>query len=152
MQHLLNDLKLGPEKKLELIKNSFYVLWSEAVTGDILKKVFLTFSQNLQGNTCVRVSFLSCRPLLWPWKRQRTFSFLKFSEGIEETCNFIKRDTLKQVFSCEFCPIFKNTFFTEHLWVIPSVWYLVGDSQLIQMFFSIHGKCHDTFPVLFYWE
>ena len=30
-------------------------------------------------------------------------------------CNFIKRETLAQVFSCEFWAIFKNTFFTEHL-------------------------------------
>ena len=30
--------------------------------------------------------------------------------------NFIKKETLTQVFSCEFCEIFKNTFFTEHLW------------------------------------
>ena len=32
-----------------------------------------------------------------------------------ETCNFIKKETLAQVFSCEFCKISKNTFFTEHL-------------------------------------
>ena len=32
-----------------------------------------------------------------------------------ESCNFIQKDTLAQVFSCEFCKIFKNTFFTEHL-------------------------------------
>ena len=30
-------------------------------------------------------------------------------------CNFIKKETLAQVFLCEFCEIFKNTFFTEHL-------------------------------------
>ena len=30
-------------------------------------------------------------------------------------CNFIKKETLAQVFSCEFCQIFKNTFVTEHL-------------------------------------
>ena len=30
-------------------------------------------------------------------------------------CNFIKKGTLAQVFSCEFCEISKNTFFTEHL-------------------------------------
>ena len=36
-----------------------------------------------------------------------------------EACNFIKKETLAQVFSCEFCKIFKNTFFTEHLcWLI----------------------------------
>ena len=29
-------------------------------------------------------------------------------------------ETLAQVFSCEFCDISKNTFFTEHLWVIAS--------------------------------
>ena len=26
------------------------------------------------------------------------------------TCNFIKKETLAQVFSCEFCEISKNTF------------------------------------------
>ena len=30
-------------------------------------------------------------------------------------CNFTKKETLSQVFSCEFCEISKNTFFTEHL-------------------------------------
>ena len=30
-------------------------------------------------------------------------------------CNFIKKKTLTQVFSCEFCEIFKNTFLAEHL-------------------------------------
>ena len=32
-----------------------------------------------------------------------------------EACNFIKKETLAQMFSREFCEIFKNTFFTEHL-------------------------------------
>ena len=31
--------------------------------------------------------------------------------------NFIKKETLAQVFSCQFCEISKNTFFTEHLWM-----------------------------------
>ena len=29
--------------------------------------------------------------------------------------NFIKKETLAQVFSCEFCEISQNTFFIEHL-------------------------------------
>ena len=29
--------------------------------------------------------------------------------------NFIKKETLAQLFSCEFCQISKNTFLTEHL-------------------------------------
>ena len=32
-----------------------------------------------------------------------------------KACDFIKKETLPQVFSCEFCKISKNTFFTEHL-------------------------------------
>ena len=37
-----------------------------------------------------------------------------------EACNFIQKETLAQVFSCEFCEISKNTFFTEHLWTTAS--------------------------------
>ena len=52
--------------------------------------VFLEISQKSQENTCARVSFLINR---------------------SEACNFIKKETLAQVFSCEFCDISKNTFF-----------------------------------------
>ena len=62
------------------------------------EKVFLEISQNLLKNTCARVSFL-----------------IKL-----EACNFIKKETLAQVFSCEFCEISKNTFFIEHLWATAS--------------------------------
>ena len=48
-------------------------------------------------------------------------------QGGEEDINFIfnfiviKKETLAQVFSCEFRNIFKNTFFTEHfhaMWLL----------------------------------
>ena len=32
----------------------------------------------------------------------------------------VKKLTLAQVFSCEFCEISKNTFLTEHLWAPAS--------------------------------
>ena len=32
-----------------------------------------------------------------------------------QACNFIKKETPAQVFSCEFCKISKNTFSIEHL-------------------------------------
>ena len=38
-------------------------------------------------------------------------------------CNFIKKETLGQVFSSEFYKISKNTFFTKHLWTTVSVKY-----------------------------
>ena len=68
---------------------------AEAATGGVLyKKVFLKISINSQENTCARVSFLK---LL--------------------ACNFIKKETLAQVSSCEFIEIFKNSVFTKHLWL-----------------------------------
>ena len=39
-----------------------------------------------------------------------------------QACNFINKEILVQVFSCEFCEIFKNTFFTEHLRTTASIW------------------------------
>ena len=65
------------------------------------KKVFLEIFQNSQENTCAVISFL-----------------IKLQA---EACNFIKKETLAQVFSCEFCKISKNIFFTEHLWTTVSV-------------------------------
>ena len=38
-----------------------------------------------------------------------------------QVCNFIKKETLAQVFFCEFCEISQNTFFTEHLWTTASL-------------------------------
>ena len=37
-----------------------------------------------------------------------------------ETCNFVKKETLTQVFSCEFCKIDKNTFYYRTLLVAAS--------------------------------
>ena len=56
-----------------------------------VKKVFLKIPQNSHGNTCARVSFLI--------KLQ--------ARGL----HLIEKETLSQVFSCEFCEIFKNPFF-----------------------------------------
>ena len=52
-----------------------------------MKKVFLGISQNSQDNSCARVSFL-----------------------IRLQANSIRKETLTQVLSCEFCEISKNTF------------------------------------------
>ena len=52
------------------------------------------FSQNSQESTCTKVSFLK-----------------KLDAS---ACNFIKKETLVQGFSYEFCEILKKTFFIEH--------------------------------------
>ena len=41
-------------------------------------------------------------------------------------CNFIKKETLAQLFSCEFCELSRNTFFTEHVWTAASVYWRKG--------------------------
>ena len=42
--------------------------------------------------------------------------FTKFTGKNTESCNFIKKEILKQLFSCKLCKIFKNSFFTGHFW------------------------------------
>ena len=34
-------------------------------------------------------------------------------------CIFIQKETQAQVFFCEFCEIFKNSFFIEDLFIVP---------------------------------
>ena len=68
----------------------------------VKKVVVLKISENSRENTCVRVSFL-----------------IKFQASGLAACNFIEKDTLAQVFSWEFCEIFKKIFFVEHLrWLL----------------------------------
>ena len=40
-----------------------------------------------------------------------------------KSCNFIKERLLTQLFSCEYCEIFKNNFFIKYLsWLLLKVW------------------------------
>ena len=77
---------------IEIYKRLVLKHQAEAVVQKCsVKKVFLEIWQNSQENTCARVSFL-----------------IKLQAG---ACKFIKKETLAQVSSCEFCKISKNTFF-----------------------------------------
>ena len=52
----------------------------------------------------------------WTLKIRSTRARASFLTKLHaEACNFIKKGTLAQVFSCEFCEISNSTFFTEHL-------------------------------------
>ena len=77
--------------------------------------------------------FTLCRA---EWKRERkrerereNISKVDFVVVVNEpqACNFIKKETLAQVFSCEFCEISKNTFFTEPLWWLLLLWTALTD-------------------------
>ena len=75
-------------------------------------------SQNSQENTCVRPSVL-----------------IKLQAEAENVA---------QVFSCEFCEIFKNTFFTEHLWATVSEYIkaLILDTKSLFHYFSVSTYNH----------
>ena len=53
---------------------------------------------------------------------------------IAQACNFNKRETPAQVFSCECCEIFNKTYFEEHLRMTASVAFL--PPPLMNPFFS----------------
>ena len=67
-------------------------------------EVFLEISQNSQENTCARVSFL-----------------IKFQAW---AYNFIKKETVPQVFSREFCENSKNTsLYTQQTFVLVKTYW-----------------------------
>ena len=49
------------------------------------------------------------------------YQSLFFNKVAGVASNFIKKETRSQVFSCEFCEIFKKTYFKEHLQTATSV-------------------------------
>ena len=66
-----------------------------------------------------------------------------------KACNFIKKETLAQLFSCKFCEIFKNTFSTEHLrWLLLQVvedfcsteMVLIGIKEIIKIIQKLYGS------------
>ena len=60
-------------------------------------------------------------------------------------CNFIKKDTLAQVFSCEFCEIFKNTFLHRTPLMVASDYFYVLTTISLQKVLS-HSIGDDTVP------
>ena len=72
-----------------------------------VKEVFLKFSQNPQENSCANVPIL-----------------IKLQAWGPEACNFIKKETLAQVFFCEIC----FPFLTESL-----RWLLLRAANFVSM-------------------
>ena len=66
------------------------------------KDVLRNFGKFTGKHLCLRLFFNKVAGL-WP-----------------EACNLIEKESLTQMFSCEFWKISRNTFFTEHLWTTAS--------------------------------
>ena len=70
--------------------------WEAVVRMCSVKKVFFEISRNSLENTCARVSFYErCGP---------------------QACNFIKKETPAQIFSCAGVSFLPEHLFLEHLW------------------------------------
>ena len=103
IQHIFSRLFSTNFTKAQKKKNNRYLTTGAVVQRHSVKKVFLQILQNSQENTCARVFFL-----------------IKL---LADTDNFIKKETLAQVFFCEFYKIFKNTFSCRKTPVAASNFY-----------------------------
>ena len=83
---------------------------------EFCKKMFLKISQISQGKT---------RP---------------------DACNFIKKETLAEAFSCKFCEMFKNTFFCKTPLVVASV-----DSHFHHFDHHFHELCQKVDIAFAFW-
>ena len=106
------------------------ILQKSQFTGSSLPEVFLRrrytvkYFFELFHEAQFNVYFITFKLISWNSYKicKKETSAIK-KKGIQrkpEACNVIKNKTLAQVFSCDFCEISKNTFFTEHLWTTAS--------------------------------
>ena len=65
--------------------------------------------------------------------------FFNKTAGLQ-SCNFIKKGPPTQMFACEYCAIFKNTCFEEHLWT--DIWAF---SYMIKKHSKQHRKWRRDF-------
>ena len=107
-----------------------------------VKKVFLKILQTSRKNTCVGVFLIKTSKFefihiqyFFSMVRNKSNHRCSVGEGVlrnflgKHLCQSLffnkvsglrKKETLTRAFSCEFSEIFKNTFFTEHLWTTAS--------------------------------
>ena len=81
--------------------NQFFFIDKTSLPGSYLMLLRVPFSGPTLGSWVPGPALRSWFPL---------FRYAKL-----QVCNFIKQETLAQVFSCEFCEISRNIFFKEHL-------------------------------------
>ena len=74
------------------------------------------------------------------WKWKKCFFVLGLLSSNGGACNFIKTESLAQVFSCEFCEVSKNTFFYR----TPLVAAFVRKLQLVSLKFLMLVKMKST--------
>ena len=68
----------------------------------------------------------------------------------ERVKKHIKKETLAQMLSCEFCEMSKSTFFTEHLWKTASVVYVRATKlQKVKNYWNWNCRMFGTLVLVF---
>ena len=102
------------------MSKSQVVDWKELGVGILYKKSInhdLTSESNQRKVHFFYQIFRISRPQVFCKKGlRRHFAKLTGKNLCLRPATLLKKETLAQVFSCEFCEIFKNTFITKHLW------------------------------------
>ena len=96
-------------------KSSVNICLMKTLKNTVTEKVIVCFYDLGEKNLERKVAAF----VIFPYPRMVFFLFIKGSKvcfctncafPLKKACNFIKKETLTQVFSCEFCEIFKNPF------------------------------------------
>ena len=127
---------------------SAYYITSKEVKNQILRHNSILSQPHWQSGGIVFVckyyivisdTLRSCRPEVFCKKGVlRNFTKSKGKHLCQSLFFNIKKESLAQVFFCEFCEISKNTFLTEHLW-----WLLLYIGRLFLLFVArcIRASC-----------
>ena len=107
--------------------SNFFVILRVVVQRCSVKKKFLEIWQNSQGNQSKSLfqSLSLCQSLF----------FNKVAAC--KACKFIKKETLAQVFSCDFVKFLRTPFYAEYLWVAASVIHRKIDNWDLLMLLSL---------------
>ena len=92
---------------------------------------------------CRKGVLTNCAKFTGKQLRQSLF----FNKVADQVCNFIKKEPLAQVLSCEFSQISKNIFFTEHLRAIQ----LCSNTSFLSYFLFIFAENTNIKPRFLFW-
>ena len=110
-RHVTDVKKKASRKSLKVVSATFLLLCFVCLKEYLLKQPPEVFCKKRCSQKCCKI-------------HRKTQA---------QACNFIKKESLAQVFSCEFCEISKNTFFTEHVRTTAS---LLGKQGKILFYFT----------------
>ena len=94
----------------------FWLNWWRYIKGLLARKLinYWIYRDRFIKSSSHSVKFTDFIPKVFQWHEMGR-RYRSSHQKCSKACNFIKKRTLAPEFSSEFCEIFKNNFFTEHL-------------------------------------